>query len=90
MDAALQPADGSCVQADAPAPVLSEESMDILHVLGYRVASDPVLFTKVVRIVGYAFGRHTGPGAPSEASTRIEQVAAEPFLQAQLDTAEQV
>ncbi len=78
------------MQEGTPSPDLAAETMDILHILGFRVASDPVLFTKIIRIVGYALGRHLGTAAPPEASDRVHQVAFGPPLPAQLGNTGQV
>ena len=78
----------NALQADMPAPDFTPETIDILHILGFRVASDPVLLTKLIRIIGYAMGRHLGATAPPEAGDRIEQVAF--ALPAELDSNGQV
>lgn len=78
------------MQADGTAPDISGETMDILHALGFRVGCDAVLFTKVVRMIGFALARHVKPTAPSKPSSHIVQVAAMPTLPAQLISGGQV
>ena len=78
-------------QADGTAPAISDETIDILHALGFYIASDPVLFQRVVRLVSFALGRHVKPSAPSsEDTSRITQVAAGPALPAQLGSLSKV
>ncbi|KAK9825718.1 hypothetical protein WJX74_000949 [Apatococcus lobatus] len=61
-------------QVDGTAPDISDETMDILHALGFRVASDPLLFQKVVKMVSFAVGRHVQPSGPSDSTSRITQL----------------
>ncbi|KAK9861183.1 hypothetical protein WJX84_006826 [Apatococcus fuscideae] len=64
----------SASQVDDSAPELTQEAVDILHALDFRVASDPVLFTKVVRVLGLSLGRHLGPMAPPESTPQIAEL----------------
>ena len=71
---------GCILQVDDSAPELTQEAVDILHALDFRVASDPVLFTKVVRVLGLSLGRHLGPMAPPESTPQIAEVTSRSLL----------